>query len=172
MSASNIIIRIDDELKKLFIKTTEDISKNINIGYSFVLRKLIEDYIKNKKKDINIKLQQEIKNYLYKKKGLKLKQKQKEKLFMYYLISNTIKSIYKLSSSFLINSGDLNMEVVNKVVDGAIEIYNNYPEDIKNDLKVEIDSLKELKNRDKLIGKMKIIRLLTLKKQMKDLDEK
>lgn len=160
MPTTNIIIRLEYELKRLFTEK----SKNINAGYSFVLRSLIEEYVEGKQENVDIKLQQEIKDYLMKKKGLKLKQRQKERLFMYYLISNTIKSLYRLSSSFLINSGDLNMDVINKVIDGAVEIYNNYPEDIKNDLKNEIDSLIELKSKDNLIINMKKLKLLESKK--------
>lgn len=163
MLKEKIVVRIDADARKIINKSI----KNIPSGISRLTRNLILNYIENKdlKEKIDLELKQEIKDYLMKKKGLKLKQKQKEKLFMYYLISNTIKSIYKLSSSFLINSGELNMTVVNKVVNGAIEIYDNYPEDIKNDLKNEINNLKELRNEECLIGKMKNLRLISQQKK-------
>ena len=164
MLKEKIVVRIDADARKII----ENFVENKASGISRFIRSLILNYTKDRglKEKIDLKLKQEIKDYLMKKKGLKLKQKQKEKLFMYYLISNTIKSIYKLSSSFLINSGELNMVIVNKVVNGAIEIYNNYPEDIKNDLKSEIKSLEELKNEEVLIGKMKMLKLISQQKQV------
>lgn len=168
MSSSNIIIRIDKELKTLLVKATG----NIKVGYSFVLRTLIEDYINGKKESINIQFKQEIKEFFDKKKRLKLKTKHKEKLFMYYLISNTFKTIYKLSSSHLINSGEIDINIINKVIDSVVEIYNNYPEDIKNDLKNEMDNLISLKDEHKLLEKLKLMRLLSFKKQIKEMDGK
>ncbi|MGQ4876767.1 MAG: hypothetical protein ACP6IY_22090 [Promethearchaeia archaeon] len=170
MLKEKIVVRIDAELKKYIKK----LNNNSPDGISRFTRKLFLHYMKEQKFNdkINFELKQEIKDYLNKKKGLKLKKKQKERLFMYYLISNTIKSIYRLSSSFLVNSGDLNMMVVNKVIDGAIEIYNNYPEDIRNDLKNEIDNLKMLKDKDILINKMKTIRLITQQQKQKSKEEK
>jgi len=138
------------------------------------MRELTFNYLNNLKfnKKINLKIKEDIKIYLLKKKSLLLKQKHTEKLFMYYLISNTIKTIYKLTNSFLINSGDLNMEIVNKVIDSAVEIFNNYPEDIKNDLQLEINNLILLKDKNNLIEKMKLLRLITLKNQIKEIEKK
>ena len=170
MLKEKIVVRFDEDAKKII----GEICKDIPDGISRFTRSLFVYYIENKevKETIDFKLKQDIKDYLAKKKGLKLKLKQKEKLFMYYLISNTIKSIYKLSSSFLLNSGELNMIVVNKVINGAIEIYNNYPEDIKNDLKNEIDNLLELKNKDFLLEKMKLIKLISQEKQRREIERK
>lgn len=162
MSNSNIIIRINNILKELFIETTKD----KKVGYSYVLRILIEDYVKGKKNSINIRLQQELKDYLNELKFEKKKKEHKRKLFYYYLINNTLKTIYKLSNSHLINSGDLNMNIINKVIDSAEEVYNTYPENIKNDLKSEFDNLKLLKDKTILIEKMKMLRLIKLKKEI------
>ena len=159
---TKILFMIESNLKKLFIKTIEE----KKAGSSYVLRALIEDYVKGKKKSLDIRLQQEFKDYLNEKKFEREKKKHKRKLFYYYLISNTLKSIYKLSSGYLINSGELNMGIINKVIDSAEEVYNTYPEDIKNDLKIEFDNLKLLKDEKILIEKMKMLRLIKMKKQM------
>ena len=168
MPKSNIIIRIDAKLKNLFINSTE----NIKTGYSFVLRNLIEDYLNGKKESFDIKLRQDIKEFFDEKERLRLKKKYKEKLFMYYLISNTLKTIYKLSSSHLLNSGEIDINIINKVIDSVVEVYNNYPEDIKNDLKNEMDNLIMLRDENRLLKKLKIMRLLDFKKQIKLIDKK
>jgi len=161
---SLITLRIEKETKQIL----KNLMKDVPDGISRLLRKLIFFYINKQKnnKKINLDIKQEIKNYLNEKRFEEKKQKHKRKLFYYYLISNTLKSIYKLSSGYLINSGELNMGIINKVIDSAEEVYNTYPEDIKNDLKIEFDNLKLLKDEKILIEKMKMLRLIKMKKQM------
>ena len=165
-----IKFRIDEITKKLL----QDLTKEIPDGISRLMRELIFCYLNDKNVDekINLEIKQEIKKYLNEKKFEKKKQEHKRKLFYYYLINNTLKTIYKLSSSHLINSGELNMDIINKVLNSAEEVYNTYPEDIKNDLKIEFDNLKLLKDEKYLMEKMKMLKLISLKKQMKELEEK
>jgi len=159
---SKILFKIESNLKELFVK----IARDKKAGYSYVLRCLIEDFVKGKKKKLELRLQKELEDYLNEKKFEKKKKEHKRKLFYYYLINNTLKTIYKLSSSHLINSGDLNMNIINKVVDSAEEVYNTYPEDIKNDLASEFNNLKLLKDRKHLTEKMRMLKLLRMKKQI------
>ena len=170
MSDNRISFRVDNETNI----TLRKITKNIPDGTSRLLRKLIFFYLKKElnNEKINLEIKKEIKEYFNKKKRLKLKEKHKEKLFMYYLISNTLKTIYKLSSSHLINSGKVNMNIINNVIKGAVEIYDNYPEDIKNDLKNEMDNLTLLKDETKLLEKLKLMRLIATKKQIKYEEDK
>lgn len=159
-----IRFRTDEKTKKLL----KNLTKELPDGITRLMRKLIFFYLNKQKgsEKIGLEIKQEIKNYLNEKKFEEKKQKHKRKLFYYYLINNTLKTIYKLSSSHLINSGDLNMNIINKVIDSAEEVYNTYPEDIKNDLKSEFDNLKLLKDEHNLIEKMKMLRLLKLKKEI------
>lgn len=167
---SLITLRIENETKQLL----KNLMKDVPDGVSRLLRKLIFFYLKKElnNEKINLEIKKEIKEYFNKKKRLKLKEKHKEKLFMYYLISNTLKTIYKLSSSHLINSGKVNMNIINNVIKGAVEIYDNYPEDIKNDLKNEMDNLTLLKDETKLLEKLKLMRLIATKKQIKYEEDK
>ena len=170
MSDNRISFRVDDKTNIILKKITKDIPD----GISRLLRKLIFFYFNQQKNSekINLEIKKEIRDYLNKKKFEKKKKEHKEKLFYYYLISNTLKTIYKLSNSHLINSGQLNMDIINKVINSSEEVYNTYPEDIKNDLKLEFDNLKLLKNKGVLIEKMKMLRLIAFKKQIKELEEK
>lgn len=165
-----IRVRVDATLKKLLKELTKDIPD----GISRLMRDLLFFYINDAKNSekISLELKQEIENYSKEKEFEKQKQKHKRKLFYYYLIGNTLRAIYKLSSSYLVNSGNLNMDIVNKIINSAEEVYNTYPEDIKNDLKNEFDNLKLLKDKHNLIEKMRLLRLIALKKQIKEIEEK
>ena len=169
MSDNRISFRTDNETNIILKKITKEIPD----GISRLLRKLIFFYLKKESSNekINLEIKKEIKDYLNKKRFEKKKKEHKEKLFYYYLISNTLKTIYKLSSSHLINSGQLNMDIIIKVINSAEEVYNTYPEDIKNDLRSEFDNLKLLKGEQVLIEKMKMLKLIAFKKQMKKLDD-
>ena len=161
---SLITLRIENETKQLL----KNLMKDVPDGVSRLLRKLIFFYITQQKNSnkISLEIKQEIKNYLNEKRFEEKKQKHKRKLFCYYLINNTLKTIYKLTSSHLINSGELNMNIINKVIDSAEEVFNTYPDDIKNDLNSEFDNLKLLKNRDNLIKKMNMLKLIKMKKEL------
>jgi len=161
---SNVITFRVDKKTKVILK---NLTKEMPDGITRLLRKLILFYI-NKEKDsekIELELKQEIKDYLSEIEFKKQKERHKRKLFYYHLIGNTLKSIYQLSRSYLLNSGEINMEIINKVIDSMEEVYNTYPEDIKNDLKGELDNIKSLKDEQVLIGKIKTIKLLSFKKQ-------
>lgn len=165
-----IRVRVDVTLKELLKKLT----KNVPDGISRLTRKLFIFYINQSKdsEEINLELKQEIEHYLKERDFEKQKQRYKRKLFYYYIIGNTLKTIYHLSISHLVNSGEINMEIISKVLNNAEEVYNTYPEDIKNDLKSEFDNLMQLKDRNILMSKMKILKVITLKKQIRELEEK
>ena len=105
MYKETIIIRVDKEIKK----SLKEITKEIPDGISRLMRTLILSYLKKETTNdkIDLKIRQDVKELFNKLKFEKRKKEHKEKLFCYYLINNTLKAIYKLSGSYLINSGEL-----------------------------------------------------------------
>jgi hypothetical protein len=162
-----IVFAIDKRLRAVFVQLTS----NVAAGHSHVLRLLIEDFVKHNNQDLELRLKQELADYLKEQEKLKLKIKYKEKLFMYYLVSNTLKTIFKLVGSHLVNSGQINMGIISKVIDNVEIIYNNYPEDIKNDLKTEIDNLKLLKDEKILIQKFRLMQVISQKSKVRELEK-
>jgi len=152
---NRIIFRLDSDLKNIL----EEKIKKDNTKLSIILKKLVEDYIKGNNKEVEFEIKKDFEERKRKFNLLKQAKKLKEKLRCYYLIKNTQVTLYRICSSLIFNSGgDINMAIVRDILDGVNEIYKTFPEDIKINLENDLNCLNEMRSRDILNTRMRLIK--------------
>ncbi len=147
-----ISLRISGELKEAF----DNKIKKTNIDQSIILRRLIKDYVEDGR-DLDIEMEMRYKEFKRKQELKQEAKRQKERLRCYYLIRNTQKTIYQIACSLKINTGDVNMEIINDILDGSERIFKTFPEDIKYMMAVDMEHLRDMRKKEVLNNRINII---------------
>lgn len=139
MKRDIISIRISNEKRILY----QDLSKRYNITMSGLMRLALDEFLqKPQSKKILEKHRTEIET---EEKLTELREKNKKDNYQLFLIDNTQRTIFKITFSLYIQTGEINVKAVIRIIENAEKIYDKFPDDIKEVIKEEIEHLIKLK---------------------------
>jgi len=150
-------LRIENELL--------DILKEISKDYNITITDLVKDSLYN-----YLPVFKQLKNNivlvdLKKKQALKkAKSQMTEYLALVYIIRNFYRNIFYLTQSFLLNNNEVNMDVINHAIDEVLNMFQYYPDQLREQLNPDIKALLELRKKDYLMAKYNIFAVPLMRK--------
>lgn len=123
------------------LRVSESVSK------SEFLKHICEFYIKHNKHRLDNDLKELFGKREQQIKLKKLRKTTKEKRHCFYLLRNTIRTIFMLANSHRRNSGDININVINDVINDALEEFKLYPKEIRDLMGNDVEYLKKLSDK-------------------------